>query len=53
VPGLVEASVLRIPPNINLSWIIKKLTQRHTYRRLRTVLKSEGLSGIKKRLTGW
>jgi 2-polyprenyl-3-methyl-5-hydroxy-6-metoxy-1,4-benzoquinol methylase len=53
IPGLVEASVLHIRPNINALWIARKLTQRRTYSRLRTILKSEGIAGIKKRLVRW
>jgi hypothetical protein len=53
IPGLVEASKLRIRPNINARWIARKLTQRHTYRQLKAVLRNEGIDGIKKRLRRW
>lgn len=53
IPGLVEASVLRIRPNINALWIAKKLTQRRTYIRLKTIISTEGITGIKKRLGQW
>ena len=53
IPGLVEASVLHIRPNINALWIAKKLTQRRTYSRLMIILKSEGIAGVKKRLVRW
>lgn len=53
VPGLVVASVLPVRPNINTLWIAKKLTQRQTYSRLKTILKSEGITGVKKRLVRW
>jgi hypothetical protein len=53
IPGLVEASKLRIRPNINARWIARKLTQRQTYRQLKAVLKNEDIAGIKKRLVRW
>jgi hypothetical protein len=51
--SLVEASVLVIKPNINAKWIAKKLLQRHTYGRLHTILREEGVAGIKKRVAKW
>ena len=53
IPGLVEASVPHIRPNINALWIAKKLTQRRTYSRLRSILNREGIAGVKKRLLRW
>jgi hypothetical protein len=51
--SLVEASVLAIKPNINARWIANKLLRRHTYVRLRTILREEGIAGIKKRVAKW
>jgi hypothetical protein len=51
--SLVEASVLAIKPNINARWIANKLLRRHTYVRLRTILREEGIKGIKKRVAKW
>jgi hypothetical protein len=51
--SLVEASVLAIKPNINARWIANKLLRRHTYVRLRTILREEGIEGIKKRVAKW
>jgi len=50
---LVEASVLVIKPNINVLWIARKLSQRRTYSRLVSILKNEGVAGVKKRLMRW
>jgi glycosyltransferase involved in cell wall biosynthesis len=51
--SLVEASVLAIKPNISARWIANKLLRRHTYVRLRTILREEGIEGIKKRVAKW
>jgi glycosyltransferase involved in cell wall biosynthesis len=51
--GLIEASVLTVTPNINAKWIAKKFLQRHTYVRLHTILREEGIAGIKKRIAKW
>lgn len=53
VPGLIEASLLRVKPNINTRWIVSKLLQRRTYGRLRQILKEEGFNGIKKKVSWW
>lgn len=53
VPGLIEASLLRVKPNINTRWIVSKLLQRRTYGRLRQILKDEGFNGIKKKVSWW
>lgn len=53
VPGLVEASVMRVRPNVNARWIFSKLTQRRTYGRIREILKQEGWRGIKKKVSRW
>ena len=53
IPGLVESSVLHIRPNINALWIIKKLIKWRTYTRALSILKSEGIAGVKKRLARW
>ncbi len=51
--SLVEASVLLIRPNINILRIARKLTQFRTYSRLSSILKDEGIAGVKKRLMRW
>ena len=51
--SLVEASVLAIKPNINARWIANKLLRRHTYVRLGTILREEGIERIKKRVAKW
>jgi glycosyltransferase involved in cell wall biosynthesis len=51
--SLAEASVLVIRPNINILWIARKLTQFRTYSRLSSILKDEGITGVKKRLMRW
>lgn len=53
VPGLIEASLLRVNPNINTRWIVSKLLQRKTYGRIREILKEEGFNGIKKKMSRW
>lgn len=53
VPGLIEASLLRVNPNINTRWIVSKLLQRKTYGRIREILKEEGFNGIKKKVSWW
>jgi O-antigen biosynthesis protein len=53
VPGLIEASLLRIKPNVSTRWIVSKLLQRRTYGRLREILKEEGFNGIKKKVSWW
>jgi len=53
IPGLVRASVSQFKPNINVRWIIKKLLQRHTYTRIRVILREEGVAGIAKRFFKW
>lgn len=53
IPGLAEASELHVRTNINALWIARKLTQRRTYGQLCTILKSEGIAGVKKRLLRW
>ena len=51
--SLIEASVLVIKPNINARWVANKLLRRHTYVRLGTILREEGIEGIKKRVAKW
>jgi 2-polyprenyl-3-methyl-5-hydroxy-6-metoxy-1,4-benzoquinol methylase/glycosyltransferase involved in cell wall biosynthesis len=53
VAALVEASVLVIKPNINVLLIARRLTQLRTYSRLVSILKNEGVAGVKKRLMRW
>ena len=53
VPSLIEASLLRIKPNVSTRWIVSKLLQRRTYGRLREILKEEGFNGIKKKVSWW
>lgn len=53
MPGLAEASVMRAKQGINLLWVARMLTKRRTYSRLNFILRSEGISGVKKRLLRW
>jgi hypothetical protein len=46
---LVEASLLSVKPSI-VKWIAKKFLHHHTYVKLHTILREEGISGIKKRI---
>lgn len=52
-PGLVEASLVPVKLHLNAKWICKKLLERYTYQRLFTILKTEGIGGVKKRLARW
>jgi hypothetical protein len=46
---LLEASLLLVKPSI-VKWIAKKFLHRYTYIKLHTILREEGISGIKKRI---
>jgi 2-polyprenyl-3-methyl-5-hydroxy-6-metoxy-1,4-benzoquinol methylase len=46
---LLEASLLLVKPSI-VKWIAKKFLHHNTYVKLHTILREEGISGIKKRI---
>lgn len=53
IPGLVEASLLYTRPKMNILWVARKLIQRRTYGWLCTIIKNEGIAGVKKRILRW
>ncbi|MDO9024816.1 methyltransferase domain-containing protein [Zwartia sp.] len=48
-----EASLMGVKPNLNWKWLVKKALQRQTYIRLGTVLRQEGITGVRKRIVKW